>query len=208
MPLVRTAKIEDVEVPGEDSAQLAHKLASAPMKRAASTSNVQRPPALEFQPTAVIGQLTVAVVGDPAVGKTALLQTLQSRGSRFPKQYLMTCGVELFAKSVAPPAAATSSDGGGGGGGSVDLHLLDCGGQDLFAELLPRHWQESRVSAVLLVYDATREHTFDAVGEWYRRICESLGKRSLPGARWTIGTVAGSGYGLRMACGVTRRHRM
>jgi len=34
----------------------------------------------------------------------------------------------------------------------------------------------------LLVYDQSREHTFEAIGEWYRRVCEAVGKRSIPGA--------------------------
>ena len=91
------------------------------------------------------------MVGDPAVGKTALIQvrptlhpcrgaptcsarfgvqTFVSNGQRFPRQYMMTCGVELSVKRVAAPS---SSD--------VQLHLFDCGGQDVFSELIPKLWQ-------------------------------------------------------------------
>jgi len=75
------------------------------------------------------------VVGDPAVGKTALVQMFASSGTRFPKQYNMTCGVELAHKItlVAPPAADSEAN--------VELYMLDSGGQDMFEEMLPPFWE-------------------------------------------------------------------
>ncbi len=46
------------------------------------------------------GLLKYAASGDACVGKTALTQVYDSGGSTFPKNYLMTTGVELCVKTV------------------------------------------------------------------------------------------------------------
>mmetsp|Transcript_33040 Transcript_33040/g.74648 ORF Transcript_33040/g.74648 Transcript_33040/m.74648 type:complete len:183 (-) Transcript_33040:687-1235(-) len=111
----------------------------------------------------------VVVAGDPAVGKTALVQMFHSSGQRFPKHYLMTLGVEFCMKAIALPEADTS----------VELHLLDTAGQEIYAEMVPSYWEN--VTAVVLVYDVTRVHTLEACASWYERILQALGKESLPG---------------------------
>jgi len=112
----------------------------------------------------------VVVVGDPAVGKTALVQMFSSAGQRFPKQYMMTCGAELCVKSVTVPSNEVQ----------VELHLFDTGGQDVFAELMPKFWDGA--VAVVVVYDVTRQHTLDACNVWYRRVLEAVQRDRLPGA--------------------------
>ena len=62
----------------------------------------------------------------------------------------MTCGAELAVKAVPIPNTDTS----------VELHLFDSAGQDIFAELMPSFWDGAL--AVVLVYDVTRQHTVDA----------------------------------------------
>lgn len=80
----------------------------------------------------------VVVIGDPAVGKSALVHMFASSGTRFPKQYNMTCGVELAHKitQVAPPAAESEAN--------VELYMFDSGGQDIFDEMLPPFWEGAR----------------------------------------------------------------
>lgn len=92
----------------------------------------------------------VVLVGDPAVGKSALCQMLQSGGKRFPKNYQMTCGADLAVKMI--PVQGTSEQ--------VELHLFDSAGQDIFAEMLPKFWQDA--AGVILVFDVTRKHTLEA----------------------------------------------
>ena len=72
-----------------------------------------------------------AQAGDPAVGKTALVQMFNSSGAKFPKTYQMTCGAEFCSKQVPIPDSDVS----------VELHLFDTGGQDLFTEMLPSLWK-------------------------------------------------------------------
>ena len=45
----------------------------------------------------------LVVVGDPTVGKSALIQSFHSDGTHFPKNYNMTTGVELCVKMVNIP---------------------------------------------------------------------------------------------------------
>eukprot|EP00316_Scyphosphaera_apsteinii_P024738 CAMPEP_0119306448 /NCGR_PEP_ID=MMETSP1333-20130426/7211_1 /TAXON_ID=418940 /ORGANISM="Scyphosphaera apsteinii, Strain RCC1455" /LENGTH=144 /DNA_ID=CAMNT_0007309757 /DNA_START=135 /DNA_END=569 /DNA_ORIENTATION=+ len=82
----------------------------------------------------------------------------------------MTCGVEFGVKLV-PVAEKT---------GHCELHVFDSGGQDVFEDMMPRYW--GGASAVLVVYDATRQHTFDAASARLQLVLEALGKESLPGA--------------------------
>ena len=72
-----------------------------------------------------------AQAGDAAVGKTSLVQMFSSSGAKFPKTYQMTCGVEFCSKQVPIPDTDVS----------VELHIFDTGGQDLFTEMLPSLWQ-------------------------------------------------------------------
>ena len=72
-----------------------------------------------------------AQAGDAAVGKTSLVQMFSSSGAKFPKTYQMTCGVEFCSKQVPIPDTDVS----------VELHIFDTGGQDLFTEMLPSLWK-------------------------------------------------------------------
>lgn len=112
----------------------------------------------------------LVVVGDAAVGKSALTQMYHSGGKLFPKQYNMTCSVEYHTKTIVIP---DSSD-------LVELHIYDSAGQDVFAELMPKFWKDAE--SVMLVYDATRQHTFDACGSRYQGVMEAAEKVALPGA--------------------------
>ena len=116
----------------------------------------------------------LVVVGDAAVGKSALTQMFHSGGKLFPKQYNMTTSVEYHTKTVGVP---DSTD-------QVELHIYDSAGQDMFAELVPSFWRGTH--AVLLVYDVTRRHTFESAAERYHRVVEAAGGRFkgglLPGA--------------------------
>eukprot|EP00908_Phaeocystis_cordata_P019997 Transcript_31630.p1 GENE.Transcript_31630~~Transcript_31630.p1 ORF type:complete len:203 (-),score=12.29 Transcript_31630:168-776(-) len=90
------------------------------------------PPALPLKPRAAQRACAASgQAGDPAVGKTSLVQMFSSSGQRFPKTYQMTCGVEFVSKQVPIPDTDIS----------VELHIFDTGGQDLFTEMLPGFWK-------------------------------------------------------------------
>ena len=114
--------------------------------------------------------IALAQVGDPAVGKSALVQMFHSGGQRFPKAYNMTCGVEFSVKAVNVPGTEEA----------VEFHVFDSAGQDIFQEMMPSYWEGAK--AVILVYDVTRAHTLEACGHWYSRLLEVLQVDALPGA--------------------------
>ena len=62
----------------------------------------------------------VVIVGDTAVGKSALTQMFHSGGQRFPKNYFMTIGVDFCVKVVNIPDTDTA----------VELYLFDTAGQE------------------------------------------------------------------------------
>uniref|UniRef100_T1JL36 Uncharacterized protein n=1 Tax=Strigamia maritima TaxID=126957 RepID=T1JL36_STRMM len=110
------------------------------------------------------GEIKVAMeTGDSTVGKTALLQMFTSDGVNFPKNYTMTCGVELCVKSVNIPETDDS----------VELYLYDSGGKDSFTESLKQYW--SKPCLLCLVYDVTNENSLQNVKKWYdmvKTLCE------------------------------------
>ncbi|XP_015215066.2 intraflagellar transport protein 27 homolog isoform X3 [Lepisosteus oculatus] len=64
------------------------------------------------------------LVGDAAVGKSALSQMFRSDGSHFQKNYSMTAGVEVLTRTVHIP---DTSDG-------VELFIFDSAGKEVFLE--------------------------------------------------------------------------
>lgn len=100
----------------------------------------------------------VTVLGDAGVGKSALTQMFQSNGQKFPKNYLMTIGVDFVMKPVAIPDTQAS----------VELYLFDTAGQDLFAEMAPHYWENT--SSVILVYDVTRPESLQHCADWLERL--------------------------------------
>ena len=117
----------------------------------------------------IVARPKILVMGDPAVGKSAITQMFHSNGQRFPKAYNMTCGVDFCAKVVQIPKTEET----------IELYIFDTAGQDVFAEMMPGYWEDAK--AVVLVYDVTRGHTLEACHIWYQRLLESLGVDSLPG---------------------------
>lgn len=68
----------------------------------------------------------VLVLGDASVGKTALIRMLESGGSDYPKNYVMTAAVEAHACSIR------TSEPKAGHAKQVELQLLDVPGASIF----------------------------------------------------------------------------
>ncbi|KAL4647811.1 hypothetical protein GN956_G8171 [Arapaima gigas] len=105
------------------------------------------------------------LVGDAAVGKSALAQMFRSDGAHFQKNYTMTAGVELVVKSVNIPK---SSD-------SVELFIIDSAGKETFMEACEKLWGQP--SLLCLVFDVTSEASFRSCEHWLNRVrahCQSL----------------------------------
>ncbi|XP_012692860.2 intraflagellar transport protein 27 homolog [Clupea harengus] len=105
------------------------------------------------------------LVGDAAVGKSALSQMFRSDGAHFQKIYSMTAGVELLTKSVNVP---NTSD-------SVELYIFDSPGREIFAEASEKMWGQP--SVMCLVFDISSEASFSSCGRWLERVrahCQGL----------------------------------
>lgn len=102
----------------------------------------------------------VVVLGDPGVGKSALTQMFHTNGQKFPKNYLMTIGVDFCMKAVQVADGESLA--------AVELYVFDTAGQDLFAEMAPHYWEAT--ASLVLVYDITRADSLDHLAEWLERI--------------------------------------
>ncbi|KAL1005652.1 hypothetical protein UPYG_G00061830 [Umbra pygmaea] len=98
------------------------------------------------------------VVGDAAVGKTALSQMFRSDGAHFQKNYSMTAGVELVVKSVSIPETSDS----------VELYIFDSAGKETFVEPCTKVWGQP--SVLCLVFDLSTEPSFRSCGRWLERV--------------------------------------
>ena len=68
--------------------------------------------------TLTVLRCKLVIVGDAKVGKTALAQMFHSGGHNFPKNYVMTIGVDFSVKVVSIPETSTN----------VELYMFDSAG--------------------------------------------------------------------------------
>jgi len=108
----------------------------------------------------------ILVVGDLGCGKTAIIQRYVN--NQFSTKYRATIGVD-FALKVINMDATTN----------VRLQLWDIAGQERFGHMTRVYYKEA-VGAVV-VYDMTRQNTFEAVKKWKQDLDENLStERPLP----------------------------
>ncbi|XP_006636883.2 intraflagellar transport protein 27 homolog isoform X1 [Lepisosteus oculatus] len=109
------------------------------------------------------------LVGDAAVGKSALSQMFRSDGSHFQKNYSMTAGVEVLTRTVHIP---DTSDG-------VELFIFDSAGKEVFLEACEKLWEQPAV--LCLVYDISSEQSFQNCGQWLERVRGHSQGQHVPG---------------------------
>ncbi|XP_071813523.1 intraflagellar transport protein 27 homolog [Apostichopus japonicus] len=106
----------------------------------------------------VVLRAKLIVVGDAAVGKSALTQVFHSDGSHFPKGYSMTIGQEICVKSVSLPETSDT----------VELFIYDSAGKEMFADYAAQFWDHP--SAVMVVFDVNNEKSFHSCLKWFERV--------------------------------------
>lgn len=89
-------------------------------------------------------------------GKTALTQVYQSDGATYPKNYLMTVGVEFTVKQVPIPDTNTV----------VELYIHDCAGQSIFNQLEMNAKYFDGAAAALVVYDISSKESLQSCAKW------------------------------------------
>lgn len=116
------------------------------------------------------------ILGDQAVGKSALAQSFHSEGTEFPTEYAMTTGIEFYVKELQ---VGDTSD-------KVEFHLIDSAGAPEFREFAKQMWSEP--SMVMLVFDVCAESSFNNLTLWL----EQYQKRGLNPGRQVRGVVVGT----------------
>lgn len=95
----------------------------------------------------------VIVLGDPAVGKTELLEKYAC--NKFDERYLPTVGVRILKEVIELKAV----------GAIVNLMFWDIAGQPQFYMLHRPYFNGA--DGMLLVFDLTRSSTFSNINNWY-----------------------------------------
>ncbi|CAL1530627.1 unnamed protein product [Lymnaea stagnalis] len=109
------------------------------------------------------------IVGDATVGKSSIAQVFHSDASHYPKNYVMTQGVELLVKPVNIPESTDS----------VEFYIYDCAGKDVFAEIVQKYWDH--LSVVMVVFDCTNESSFTSCTKWLEKIRSKNPNIHIPG---------------------------
>lgn len=94
------------------------------------------------------------ILGDSAVGKSALVQAFGTESSTFHKNYSMTCTVDIRTKCVSVPDTEDL----------VEVLLLDSSGKDIYSGVLSQMWHH--LSMVCIVFDVTNENSFNSCSQW------------------------------------------
>ncbi|XP_028936758.1 ras-related protein Rab-42 [Ornithorhynchus anatinus] len=105
-------------------------------------------------------QFRIVVLGDAAVGKTALLRRYAEGG--FGPGPGPTVGVEFYSRALHLPPGLT-----------VKLQLWDTAGHERFRCITRSFYRN--VVGVLLVFDSSNRSSFEHIPDWYREVTSVQG---------------------------------
>ena len=97
----------------------------------------------------------IIIIGDPSVGKTSLLTKFSKK--MFKEEYISTVGVNIL-KEIVPLEV-------NGNKVIVNMVLWDIAGQTHFYMFLESYFKGA--DGMMLVFDITRQSTFNNVENWY-----------------------------------------
>ncbi|KAM3132248.1 hypothetical protein pb186bvf_015578 [Paramecium bursaria] len=112
----------------------------------------------------------VLVVGSAACGKSALLQLYTNGEVNFLKDYQLTQIAQIYTKLI--PFEQEEKD--------VELYLFDIAGSEIYEDAILKSPILKGADYVIVMYDITKEASFQAAREWFDRVCQANGKK-LPG---------------------------
>jgi small GTP-binding protein len=92
---------------------------------------------------------SVVLVGDCTVGKSSLISVFH-KGKSFPKNYVMTSGVDLNVKSIKIPETEAES--------TVELYLFDTSGSIIYNTIRSQYYETCNY--VMAVFDCTNRQSF------------------------------------------------
>ncbi|KAG4099740.1 P-loop containing nucleoside triphosphate hydrolase protein [Neocallimastix lanati (nom. inval.)] len=109
------------------------------------------------------------LLGNPAVGKSAITQLFHSDGSQFSKNYSMTIHAEVYIKPVNIPDSSVT----------VELFIYDLGCHEIFQDYIPKYLEDASLFA--FVYDVTNNDSFKNLTKWVQLVRKVTGKKVIPG---------------------------
>ena len=109
----------------------------------------------------------ITLLGDTAVGKTSLFKKLTSDDFD-PKKAISTIGIDKRSLNMT----INTDDGIK----EVDISLYDTAGQERFRSIAITYFRES--SGLLVMYDITKEETFQSIEHWITDIKNNLGSNA------------------------------
>ena len=113
----------------------------------------------------VVYKFKIILIGDGSVGKTSLLYRFCQ--NTFSSDYMMTMGANFLKKQIK----ITKKD-------SADLVIWDIAGQfEKFGRFHDTFYKNA--NGALLVFDLTRQKTFDSIDKWHADVAEIL-KKEIP----------------------------
>lgn len=106
------------------------------------------------RPASSILEAKVVILGTQGVGKTSLV--LRHVGNTFTASVSPTIGASFFTFSMTLREF------------KIKLQLWDTAGQERFRSMAPMYYR--RANAAMIVYDVTRESTFEEAKEWVKEL--------------------------------------
>jgi len=107
----------------------------------------------------------IIVVGDGSVGKTTLM--LQYTEKKFNELYIPTVGVQVSIKVVPIKVGKEKR--------SVELTIWDIAGQTKFEHIRKIFYEGA--SAYIILYDITKQNTFDGISYWVNDVAWAIGDK-------------------------------
>ncbi|GAB6032118.1 Intraflagellar transport protein 27 [Chamberlinius hualienensis] len=99
-------------------------------------------------------RLKCIVAGEAAVGKTSVIQALESQVGHAVKSYNMGLGLKLSIVAIGVPDQQIK----------VEFYFYDSSGKDVFKDVLIKYWVDAQW--VVLVFDVTDESTLSSCLKW------------------------------------------
>jgi len=106
----------------------------------------------------------IIVVGEPGVGKSALVEQLCGR--TFSQHYNVTIGVEFDTKTIQIDDTIIKS------------HIWDTAGQEQFAPIVASYFRDC--AGAFIVFDVGKQKTFQQIEKWHRQILDYNKERFIP----------------------------
>ena len=106
-------------------------------------------------------KIKIALIGDPAVGKTSIAKRCTDPEETIQEPYKPTVGANYSIKTIPVD------------GKEIELQIWDTAGQELYRSVAPLYYRGA--DAGIFIYDVTSEITFTNLKEWIDTFCGVAG---------------------------------